>query len=209
MEENQNTEEKSYLENFWIGQRIEIEGVVRSEIDKLILLSLHKMTLESNQVRNAEAQGINLMIPFPDSGKIERWVNEVLIQHENLTAKEFRNWLIEERKNIIDKAKRAKKHSFYFDLLKTIKTLLSENEGNTTAQDLKNQLIGLFKQGEVDKCFDLIEKNNVSTNEILQLQNQWNSLKKLKVTGQIGTSPSPDENRIKSSLLSLIQEINE
>lgn len=208
MEENQNTKEKSYLDFFWKGQRIEVEGSIRSEIEKLVLLSMHKRTLESNQVRNAESQGINLIIPFPDSGNIKSWVNELLIQYENLTVKEFRNWLIEERKKIIDKAKRAKKYSFYFDILETIKTLLKEDEEKTTVQNLKEQLLSLYRQGEVDSCFCLLEKNNISTNEFIKLQNQWNSLMKLKNMGQIETLPSPDENRITSSLLSLIQELN-
>jgi len=209
MKENQSTEEKSYLENFWKRQRIETKGSVQSEIDKLVLLSRNKRILESNQVRNAEAQGINLIIPFPDSGKVISWVEEFLIQYDNLTEKEFRNWLMEERKRIIDKAKRAKKHSFYFDILKTIKTLLNEDEENKIDQTLKNRLLESFKKGEIESCFSLIEKNNISTNEFIQLQNQWNSLKKLKITGQIGGSPSPDENRMKNALLSLIQEINE
>lgn len=202
-------DEKYYLENFWKRQRVEIEGSARRETEKLALLSRKKRALESNQVKNAEAQGINLMIPFPDSGKIESWVNEFLIQYDNLTEKEFRNWLIDERKKIIDKARRAKKHSFYFDILETIKTLLNESEENTKDENLKTQLLELFKNGEIDSCFSLIHINNISTEELILLQNQWNSLIKLKMTGEIEVSASPDENRIKSSLLTLIQKISE
>lgn len=207
MEENYNREEKSYLENFWKSQRIEMVGSVKREIENLILLSRNKKTLESKQIRNAESQGINLMIPFSDSGQIKKWVDEFLIHFDNLTKKEFRQWLIEERTRIIGKAKKANKLSFYFDILKTIKTLLSEEEVNNQDQNLKNRLIKLFANGEIENCFSLFQKNDISTKELLLLQNRWATLNRLKATGQIEISSSPEENRIKGSLLSFIQKI--
>lgn len=207
MEENYNREEKSYLENFWKSQRIEMVGSVKREIENLILLSRNKKTLESKQIRNAESQGINLMIPFSDSGQIKKWVDEFLIHFDNLTKKEFRHWLIEERTRIIGKAKKANKLSFYFDILKTIKTLLSEEEVNNQDQNLKNRLIKLFANGEIENCFSLFQKNDISTKELLLLQNRWATLNRLKATGQIEISSSPEENRIKGSLLSFIQKI--
>ena len=207
MEENYNREEKSYLENFWKSQRIEMVGSVKREIENLILLSRNKKTLESKQIRNAESQGINLMIPFSDSGQIKKWVDEFLIHFDNLTKKEFRHWLIEERTRIIGKAKKANKLSFYFDILKTIKTLLSEEEVNNQDQNLKNRLIKLFANGEIENCFSLFQKNDISTKELLLLQNRWATLNRLKATGRIEISSSPEENKIKDSLLSFIQKI--
>jgi len=75
-------------------------------------------------------------------------------------------------------------------------------------QYLKQTLLELYKKDEIAKCFSTLEENQIISNELTQIQSQWNHLKRLKTTGQIKISLSPEENRIRSALLDLINEIH-
>jgi len=207
MENDFDENEKRYLETYWTSQDLTIENSYRTEIDKLILLSRRKSILESNQFINARNQGIHLIRVYKDSSQIKNWVKEFVIRYDNLSQKEFKYWLIQERNRIIEKAKKVKKHSFYFDILKTIKTILKEDEIGLKSVDLKNKLLNMLKEDKIKECFLIFEEHKINSDELLLIQSQWNNIKKLKRTGQIEFSSFIDENRLRDALLNLINNI--
>jgi hypothetical protein len=200
-------EEKNYLERFWKDREIEISDTCRFEINKLVLFSKKKREAESRQVQNAKKQGISLMLIFTDSSKLDNWVKYFLIRYENLSEVEFKDWLIGERSQFLNAAKKAPKHSFYFEILKSIKSILNEKQKTIDKEDLKRVLLELFKKDKISECFHAFENNQLASNELIQIESQWNNLERLKMTGQIGISPTVDENRIKQALLNLINEM--
>lgn len=202
-----NQEEKNYLERFWKDKEIEISDTCRFEINKLVLLSKKRRESESRQVQNAKKQGIALMLNFTDSSKLDNWVKDFLIRYENLNEVEFKDWLIRERNQFLNAAKKAPKHSFFFEILKSIKSILNEKQKTIESQTLKETLLELYKKSKITECFSIFEDNQISSDELIQLQSQWNNLKTLKMMGQIEISPTIDENRIKAALLNLINEM--
>lgn len=207
MDDLASQEEKNYLERFWKDREIEISDTCRCEINKLTLFSKKKRESESRQVQNAKKQGISLMLIFTDSSKLDNWVKDFLIRYENLSEVEFKDWLIGERSQFLNAAKKAPKHSFYFEILKSIKSILNEKQKAIEKEDLKRVLLELFKKDKISECFHAFENIQLASNELIQIESQWSNLERLKMTGQIGISPTVDENRIKQALLNLINEM--
>lgn len=208
MENKLTQEEKIYLEIFWQEKQVNIEQPIRDEINNLILLSRTASIQENQEVQKAKTAGKKLFFSFKVSDKIKNWLNDFLIRYENLGDQELKEWLIAERNQILNnEVPHVDKSSFYHDILRLIKKVVNQKSEIKKTENIKEKLLDLFKEGEIEKCFTLLEEHQITSIELIQIQNQWNSISKLKRTGQISITPLPEENRIKNTLLELISQL--
>ncbi len=83
----------------------------------------------------------------------------------------------------------------------------AKQDTQLSVEALKEKLIELFKKDNIEECFKTMESYGISSIEFLSIQNQWNSYQKLKRSGKIRIEASEAQNRIKNSLIQIINEI--